>query len=132
MLFITTIIFTGSSSTNFRSKADNQLSIDKSMAIYEEKVSDFTELSISDIQQKNHEEFRLYIGRKTCPYCQIFVPKLHSTGLNVGKTLYYLDLEEMDESKQELLDLLKVTSVPVLLSISPKNTEKSLTIDSKK
>lgn len=45
---------------------------------YQEAMTYVKKIHLSEVQEKidNKEDFILYIGRESCPYCQKFAPKL--------------------------------------------------------
>lgn len=51
---------------------------------YKINVSNFEEIEVEDLENlsKNENTILLYIGRKTCPFCREFVPKLKSSASN--------------------------------------------------
>lgn len=59
----------------------------------------------------------LFIGRITCPYCQLFVPKLASVSAELEKQVYYLNSEDMQDftAIQSLRNDYGVATVPGLL-----------------
>lgn len=63
---------------------------------YSRAVAAYQEISIDDLEEKltQQEEFILYIGRETCPYCREFVPKLTEVVEETNATVLYLDSEE--------------------------------------
>ena len=68
---------------------------------YEEAISYFEEIPIKEVKSKleNDDRFILYIGRKTCPYCRRFVPKLAQAVYDTKIKVYYVnsDSEEKEE-----------------------------------
>ena len=48
------------------------------------------------IQHK--ENFYLYTGRESCPYCQEFAPKLAKAVDKTETTVYYLDSKHIDKT----------------------------------
>lgn len=70
---------------------------------YQQYVSDLEEITIDQLNQKiaNSETFMVYLGRETCPYCNIFVPKLAEAHKDKPVTIYYVDTEK---TKGQTLD----------------------------
>lgn len=99
---------------------------------YENFVSDFEKVSVTQINEKldNEEQFILYIGRKTCPYCRIFVPKLHKAVENEKVDMYYLDVEIEGDEIGEFLQSMEVEYVPSLISYNNRESKESLDINS--
>ncbi|HFI0273151.1 TPA: thioredoxin domain-containing protein [Streptococcus suis] len=71
---------------------------------YAKAVKDFQEISIEDLEEKlgTDEDFILYIGRETCPYCRAFVPKLHQAAKETEIPVLYIDSDEDPTGKLEL------------------------------
>ena len=67
---------------------------------YQIAVNRFQKISIEAVEQKiqHQESFYLYTGRKGCPYCQKFAPKLAKAVSKTKRTVYYLDSEHIDKS----------------------------------
>lgn len=98
---------------------------------YNDYVEAFEQKEASDVieKQKNQENFFLYIGRETCPYCQIFVPKLSSAQENSEYTIIYLDSENENDTKlNKFREQYNINSVPSLSFFNGKNLEESLDI----
>ena len=60
---------------------------------YQEAMTYVKKIHLSEVQEKidNKEDFILYIGRESCPYCQKFAPKLAVAIQKTNQTVYYLD-----------------------------------------
>ena len=72
---------------------------------YRQAVKAYQIISISELEEKldRQDDFILYIGRETCPYCRAFVPKLTQAVEETGKTVFYLDSENDPDGKIHLL-----------------------------
>ncbi|HHT7828260.1 TPA: hypothetical protein ACT2H6_000517 [Streptococcus suis] len=68
---------------------------------YVKAVKSYQAISIDEVEQKvqDEEEFILYIGRETCPYCRDFAPKLTEAVERSRATIYYLDSESDPNGK---------------------------------
>lgn len=101
---------------------------------YVELAEDFSAIHIDDINEKidNEENFNLYLGRKTCPYCRMFAPKLHTAMENNCSDLYYLDVENEDQHAEIKVFLIanNIQYVPSLLTFDNDGTVETLDIDS--
>ncbi|CQR25298.1 thiol-disulfide isomerase and thioredoxin [Streptococcus varani] len=66
----------------------------------EKNLTSYQSISLSEAVQKiqNQEDFYLYVGRPTCPYCVIFSPNLEKAITTTQVTVYYVDT---DQEKQE-------------------------------
>lgn len=71
---------------------------------YRQAVNSYQTISISELEEKldRQDDFILYIGRETCPYCRAFVPKLTQAVEETGKTVFYLDSENDPDGKIDL------------------------------
>ncbi|MBP7912681.1 MAG: thioredoxin [Streptococcus sp.] len=71
---------------------------------YRQAVKAYQTISISELEEKldRQDDFILYIGRETCPYCRAFVPKLTQAVEETGKTVFYLDSENDPDGKIDL------------------------------
>ncbi|HEM3587743.1 TPA: thioredoxin [Streptococcus suis] len=84
---------------------------------YVKAVKNYQAISIDEVEQKvqDEEEFILYIGRETCPYCRDFVPKLTEAVERSHATIYYLDSESDPNGKiQQFRQSQGLTTVPSL------------------
>lgn len=63
---------------------------------YAQAVKAYQKISMDQLEEKveAQEDFLLYIGRETCPYCQTFVPKLTEAVEETHVTVYYVDSEK--------------------------------------
>ena len=61
--------------------------------------SAFTPISISTAKEKlsSTDKFILFIGRPSCPYCQLFEPKLSNVARNSNLTIFYINSENSEE-----------------------------------
>ena len=68
---------------------------------YQDYTKPLIKIGVDEVNQKiqAQEDFYLYIGRETCPYCQRFVPKLYQVVKNYQFNIYYLDSENRKDSK---------------------------------
>lgn len=57
-----------------------------------------------------------FIGRSTCPYCNIFAPKLAEVQAETGAAVYFVDSSRLfDTALQELRNKYGIVTVPGLL-----------------
>lgn len=104
---------------------------------YLKYTSDFIEVSIDDINLliDQKENFYLYIGRESCPYCQIFVPKLYEASKKSSQEIFYLDIESKNHQEDELIQFSEEYSimyVPFLIKFHDESKYDILNIDSEK
>ncbi len=100
---------------------------------YTDYVADFELLPIEALQQKinDREDFVVYIGRASCPYCQLFVPKLHAAALQEQIALLHVD-SDAERANDVFLNFRRTYGlqyVPALLTFRAGNLQ-SLEIDS--
>lgn len=100
---------------------------------YAELVSHFTEVkNPEDIESKSTDtDVIVYIGRETCPYCQIFVPKLYEAYNNTDTEIIYVDSDSPTEIMQNFLQKNNIKYVPNLSIFRDGKVIKTLEIDSK-
>ena len=62
-------------------------------------ASAFTPISISTVKDKisSTDKFILFIGRPSCPYCQLFEPKLSNVACKFEFNIFYINSENTDE-----------------------------------
>ena len=67
-------------------------------------ASAFTPISVSSAKENidTAEKFILFIGRPSCPYCQLFEPKLSNVARNSNLTIFYINSENSEELEDEL------------------------------
>lgn len=83
---------------------------------YEEFTDTFISVDAEEISNKE-DQFILYTGRETCPYCQVFVPKLYEASKNSKNDIYYLDVEDSDLEIISILEKYNIQYVPDLTII---------------
>ena len=84
---------------------------------YEENVKDFKKVDIEELNAKidKKEDFVVYLGRKTCPFCVKLVPDLNEIMKDLGQDTYYLDVEETNKDMDAFFEHYKLEYVPSLL-----------------
>ena len=62
-------------------------------------ASAFTPISVSSAKENiaSAEKFILFIGRPSCPYCQLFEPKLSNVARKSEFNIFYINSENTDE-----------------------------------
>lgn len=63
------------------------------MEEYRESIKKFVSTTVEKINEKlnNNEDFILYIGRETCPFCRRFVKKLDALVDEKGWKIFYIN-----------------------------------------
>ncbi|MBF0778224.1 glutaredoxin family protein [Streptococcus cuniculi] len=91
---------------------------------FQELVQDFTPVSVEEAEHLLLQEGTiLFLGRATCPYCQRFVPKLHSVAKSAGLTVYVIDSTNPDPRLQALRQHYQAATVPALLYTGPTGVQ---------
>ncbi|MGT2964245.1 conjugal transfer protein TraF [Streptococcus acidominimus] len=92
---------------------------------FQELVQDFTSISVEETERllSQGENVILFLGRATCPYCQRFVPKLHSVTQANGLTVYFIDSSNPDPQLQAFRQRYQAATVPALLFASANGVQ---------
>ncbi|MDO5732506.1 MAG: thioredoxin family protein [Eubacteriales bacterium] len=64
--------------------------------------------------QTSGKPYLLYIGRKTCPDCRVFIPKLREVVESEGLEVYYMDTENLSEDMAKFIEDNDVNWIPTL------------------
>ena len=90
-------------------------------------ASAFTPISVSSAKENiaSAEKFILFIGRPSCPYCQLFEPKLSNVARKSEFNIFYINSENTDElgEIQALRKRYGIATVPALF-VSEKGAAK--------
>ena len=80
-------------------------------------ASAFTPISVSSAKENiaSAEKFILFIGRPSCPYCQLFEPKLSNVARKSEFNIFYINSENTDELG-EIQDLRKRYGIALFVS----------------
>ncbi|WP_429968307.1 conjugal transfer protein TraF [Enterococcus sp. AZ046] len=121
MLVLLTVL-AGFIYTNISSKAASnnpEVTVDQQKE-YDENVAEFIVTTPKELEAKisdSKQNFFVYFGRSTCPYCREFVSELGPLAIDNGITIYYLDTEntQTDSEIKNLRDNLEIATVPSLL-----------------
>lgn len=89
---------------------------ESSIAEYQKSVENFEEVSPIEISNKidNGDTFFLFIGRKTCPYCRMFVPKLKQAADQNDIQIEYLNVEDKQDNLESFAKKYNLQYVPEL------------------
>lgn len=101
---------------------------------YKEAMTYVKKIPLSEVQEKinNKEDFVLYIGRESCPYCQKFAPKLAVAIQKTNQTVYYLDNDSKERKDiTSFAHDMNIKTVPNLSSFKKGSKETYLTKGSK-
>ena len=68
---------------------------------YEENVASFERIDSAKADElvKGEGEAVIYVGKLPCPFCQLFVEKLHKVAKETDTHVYYLDSMESADMK---------------------------------
>lgn len=81
-------------------------------------ISNFKIVNSSEVSEiiNKKEEFVLFIGRASCPFCQIFAPKIGNVSKKLKNNYYFLNSEDFSDSGiADIRDKFGVKTVPGLL-----------------
>lgn len=92
---------------------------------FQELIKDFIPISIEEAERllTQEETAIIFLGRSTCPYCQRFIPKLHSVAQKDGLTVYFLDSSNTDPRLQALRERYQAKTVPALFYVNSNGVE---------
>lgn len=86
---------------------------------YETNIAAATKINSEDFQNKvkDKEDFVVYFGRPTCPYCREFSPILNKAIQKTGKEVFYIQTrtDKKDKTLNKVRDTYKIESVPNVL-----------------
>ena len=95
------------------------MNFDLMISVFEKKNSAEIEKRIAE-----NKEIILFLGRKTCPYCNIFLPKLYNVVTSLEKNIYFVDSSNNeDEFLVEFREKYGVKTVPALLVAREKDVK---------
>ena len=85
---------------------------------YQEAVRYTKAINMKEMRSKlaNGDEFVVYIGRESCPYCQKFVPNLALAIQKSHQTVYYLDSDS--DEKDEITAFAKEMDIQTVPNLS--------------
>lgn len=82
-----------------------------------EVITSTQSISLEEVEEKigKQEDFYLYVGRPTCPYCQKFFPNLEKAIQDTQVSVYYLNTdEESSELVKNFVSSQNIETVPHL------------------
>lgn len=82
---------------------------------YEENISDFNQVSITDVYSMFKEDVKehvIYIGRPTCYYCRQFSSELKDFNILLNNRLEYYDTDSQDFDEAAANFLFKTVGIP--------------------
>lgn len=105
------------------SEAQKSVSVKTNKLVsYESATKKFTLIKPQNLELPNFKSDKafVYFGRKTCPYCREFVPKLSSAAMKENVRVNYLDTEhtQTDQEIQQIRKKYKVETVPTLVHLN--------------
>lgn len=107
------------------------IGIEKLFYSYENYINTYKSISAKQfINKYSSREHFLYIGRKTCPHCKKFVPKLTVASKNEKIEIFYIDSDKYRKDKhfQSLVNKFDVKFVPYLARINSGEVKEVLNI----
>lgn len=99
---------------------------------YDNATKDFTLIRPDEIIEKNRngDSFFLYVGRSTCPFCEIFVPKLKRASEDTDLEVFYLDVDnEEQKNLKVVLENYEIKYVPFLMYFENSKNESYLKLN---
>ena len=87
---------------------------------YESRISHFDEITDQEFLNDNNKlSGYVYVGRKTCPSCRIFLEVITRISLENDIKMKYFDTDKYRDSKyyKEILDKYKIEQVPDFLLV---------------
>ena len=94
----------GEKTNQEKTASSNQIEqVDQETLSYKDYVAPLTPIDFEEltVKMQNGDQFVLFLGRETCQYCNIFVPKLYEVLQEKSVPVYYYDTEDRDN--QELI-----------------------------
>lgn len=123
IMFMVIAFFSACSESDSKEDQEEQTDIESISSLtaaeveYENYVGSFQKNTSEELLASSDEEsYFLYTGRRSCPYCLKFVPKLYYVSLlpdykNI--TIRYLDSEnKKDTTKEKFMDMNNIEYVP--------------------
>ena len=96
-------------------------------------ASEFTPISISTAKDKisSIDKFILFIGRPSCPYCQLFEPKLSNVARNSNLTIFYINSENSEYEQYLDKEIYGIDIASLINKSTDKNEKNSVSKDDK-
>lgn len=138
LLLFTSIIFLGCSLESHKQVRTNQTMIteekEKVSKSYDEVANEFNEVTSKKMRlfEQEEETFFVYTGRESCPFCQMFAPKLYEASLlNNNIAINYLNSDnKKDTGIDDYLSEHNIEYVPSLNYFKNGTLEETLQISS--
>ena len=85
------------------------------MEEYRESIKKFVSTTVEKINEKlnNNEDFILYIGRETCPFCRRFVKKLDALVDEKGWKIFYINSIDPNQT-DEIAEFRSTHNIPTV------------------
>ncbi|HGD3999232.1 TPA: thioredoxin domain-containing protein [Streptococcus agalactiae] len=103
------------------------------MYSFEELLATMTLITAAEIEDKidSNQDFVMFIGRISCPFCHLFVPKIVEVADEDEFELFHLDSEDFDHwtANKEFRNKYDIPTVPGLMVV--KNGTIKVKCDSK-
>lgn len=128
IILVLSLIFVMGACANKDSKGNNETKSENKQQVYtekdyEESVKEFKKTDIKELNNKidKKDNFVVYLGRKTCPYCVMLIPDLKDIMNEIGQETYYLDVENTSNEMDDFFKKYKLEYVPSLLVFKEGN-----------
>ncbi|WEV51262.1 conjugal transfer protein TraF [Lactobacillus sp. ESL0731] len=131
-LFVLPMNNVSSSTTNDNptSQTNNNNLLKYQEQIYTNAIKHFKKISVQKLNKLvGKKKITVFWGKKSCPFCRAFVPKLAKIGHQRHIKIYYIDTTKTDSNSalKKARKRFKVTGVPTLMKI--KNNKKFVIMD---
>lgn len=116
----------------FSHKLNEKEEKEKEIRNYESSISNYEEITDERLLNKDKSlEGYVYVGRKTCEACRLYVKVITKIALENDIKMKYFDTDKYRESKdyQDILDKYEIDRVPELILIKEDGTFEKFTED---
>ncbi|MBU0278807.1 MULTISPECIES: thioredoxin family protein [unclassified Gemella] len=93
---------------------------------FNEYIKDFQVINSSYLEKLIEEKEKLivFLGRSTCPFCQIFAPKISKVSKDLAKQTFFVNTEDFtDENLAIFREKHNIKTVPALFVSKKGNTK---------
>ena len=108
-------------------KSNNKTTIENEGSEYQLLIQSLTPLSVSEFEEKElaEEDFLVFLGRESCPYCVEFLPVLIQNLKKNNLSIFYVDTEDTETNTdlKKLRSRLNINQVPTLIFIQKESSK---------